>query len=526
VKIQATPQHSGEKFPRERLLIQSARIGLYLVVLLLAVISQIFQDGFLYWDLLKAFYFFVLMGLLVHSMPLFFLEKFFSHKRLLAASFVADVVFISALAMKTDLNQSLFLFMYLLTIILSGLVFKSQGALLIALLSSAGFSLVHLLGPEMKSMNFLFLLILNNLAFITVAWLSGFLSEQLNVLGERLRAESLTLRTVQKLNQAIVETIPSGLMTTTLDGEILTANLGTAELLKLGDLVGKNIKSIDPSMGEIQPGAVREVPLKVGGNEILAKVSCLLQTSDEIAEQTKLWVFEDLTQIRHLEFAVRQSEKMAAIGQLASGIAHEIRNPLAGISGSIELLSQQALTEDDKKLTKIILREIDRLNNLITEFLDFAKPEKIPHDPVDLNSLLRETVQLAQMQAPSTLELKTEYGEITGFTGSRDKLKQAFLNIIINAYQAMVGAGAPRLEIKTSQNKNGITVRLKDSGSGMPEEVKKRIFEPFMTTKPKGTGLGLAITHKILQSHRAQVFVETSVGVGTEFVIVFSTPSV
>jgi two-component system sensor histidine kinase PilS (NtrC family) len=493
------------------------------VVLILAVFSQLFQEGFLNWDLLKTFYLFVILGLAVHAIPLFFLEKYFVKTKLLALSFVVDAGLISALALKTELHQSLFLFMYLLTIILSGLVFRARGALIIALLSSVGFSVVSLLGPDMKSMNFLFLLILNNLAFLTVAWLSGFLSEQLNVLGEKLQAQGLSLRTVQKLNQIIIETIPSGLMTTTMSGEILTANIGVQHLLKNDQLVGQNISSLEKTISEIKPNEVRELSLESVKDESLVKVSCLLQNSDSLAEPTKLLVFEDLTQLRRLEFAVRQSEKMAAIGQLASGIAHEIRNPLAGISGSIELLGEQKLTEEDRKLTKIILREIDRLNNLITEFLDFAKPEKIPQDPVDLNALLKETLQLATAQAPAQTEINTQWGELKNFRGSRDKLKQSFLNIVINAYQAMSGKPNPKLAVSTKQEGEKITVRIKDSGGGMPEEVKKRIFEPFMTTKPKGTGLGLAITHKILESHRAQIFVESVVGQGTEFVIVFPT---
>lgn len=514
---------STERFPREQLLIQSARVGLYIVVLVLAVFSQLYQEGFLNWDLLRTFYLFVILGLLIHSIPLFLLEKFFLNRKWLALTFVADVALISVLAMKTELHQSLFMFMYLLTIILSGLVFRAKGALLIALLSSVGFSLVSLLGPEMKSMNFLFLLILNNLAFLTVAWLSGVLSEQLNVLGEKLQAQSLSLRTVQKLNQIIIETIPSGLLTTTMAGEILTANVGAHQLFHRDDLVGMQLSSFEKRISEIQPNEVRELSLESINDESLVKVSCLLQKSEELAEPTRLLVFEDLTQIRRLEFAVRQSEKMAAIGQLASGIAHEIRNPLAGISGSIELLGEQKLTDEDRKLTRIILREIDRLNNLISEFLDFAKPEKIPHDPVDLNAVLKETLQLAGTQAPAETVISQNWGELHGFTGSRDKLKQSFLNIIINAYQAMAGKPGPSLSVSTQQTGSKITVRIKDSGGGMPEEIRKRIFEPFMTTKPKGTGLGLAITHKILESHGAQIFVESSVGVGTEFVIVFPT---
>jgi two-component system sensor histidine kinase PilS (NtrC family) len=514
-----TQLQARENFPREQILIQSSRIGIYLVVLLLALLSQFFTENFINWSLLKDFYIFVAIGLLVHSLPLFFLTKYFSNRRWVLASFLGDVFLISMLAIRTQLHQSLFLFLYLLCILLSGLIFRSRGALLIALASSLGYSAVTLFGTEMKSLAFLFLIILNNLAFFVVAWLAGYLADQLDLLGSKLEAETLSLRSFRKLNELILETIPSGLITSNLAGEILTANLGAEVLLGSQELPGKIIEGLLPET--LISGETKELNVHVQEQDLLLRVSCFEQKSSDLSEPIKLWILENLTEMRKLEFALRQSEKMAAIGQLASGIAHEIRNPLAGISGSIELLSLQNTTEDDKKLTKIILREIDRLNNLITEFLDYSKPEKPPTSPIDLPGVLAETINLAKGHQPALLVVQQELAVNIKILGDRDKLKQAFLNIIINAYQAMSQSQNPVLTLSAQSKDSQVVLRIKDSGAGMPEAVKKRIFEPFMTTKPKGTGLGLAVTHKILQSHRAQIYVESTQGLGTEFIITF-----
>jgi two-component system sensor histidine kinase PilS (NtrC family) len=257
-----------------------------------------------------------------------------------------------------------------------------------------------------------------------------------------------------------------------------------------------------------------------------AELQALAELQDHpvlLDRQDHLVVLEDLTQMRQLEFAVRQSEKLAAVGQLAAGIAHEIRNPLAGISGSIELLSAQAQTEDDVKLKKIILKEIDRLNRLISEFLDFAKPEKIPTDLINVGAILKETLQAIahDPSAPVGLQVEMDIQDVPQVRGNVDKLKQAFYNILINSLQAMQSSKSAILKVRCRQLNNVVDVSFVDSGIGMSEATLKRMFEPFMTTKSKGTGLGLAITHKILEMHQALVFVESRVNQGTEIHIHF-----
>ena len=236
-----------------------------------------------------------------------------------------------------------------------------------------------------------------------------------------------------------------------------------------------------------------------------------------------LMMLKDVTDIKNLQDEIKQKEKLAAIGQLAAGIAHEIRNPLAGISGSIQLLSSETQNQDDLKLMKIIHKEIDRLNNLITEFLDYSKPEKRPDQKIDLALVVNEVVQNIKLsnQTPQNLSLilQINSGLILGFA---DKLKQAFLNIMMNAIQAMSTVAQPILKINLEAYEEYVQLTIEDNGCGMSLETQKRIFEPFYTTKNKGTGLGLAITHKVLDSHQVKMKIESELGQGTKFILIFN----
>lgn len=235
-------------------------------------------------------------------------------------------------------------------------------------------------------------------------------------------------------------------------------------------------------------------------------------------------LFQDLTEVKRLEYAMRQQEKLAAVGQLAAGIAHEIRNPLASISGSIQLLNTSSeQSEDNKKLMNIVIREIDRLNNLISEFLEYVRPSQALEDEIQLDSLLNEVVELASMNPQLNTQVKviSDYKINSKIMGQRNKLKQAFLNIIINAYQAMENQDQAVLHIETGELPTHVWVKIRDTGVGIPKETVPHIFEPFHTTKAKGTGLGLAITHKVFENHNAQVEVESEPNMGTQFKMIF-----
>lgn len=513
---------SGSDFqmPLEKLLVQTIRAGMYVLVVVLALVHHLYQDEFFSWEIYRNFYAISAMGLILPVISLPFLKGFFERRPLVATSFALDVILITALLLTSRLNQSIFLFLYMMTIILCGLVFQLRGALLMALACSLASSVVLLFGEELKSMGFFFLLLLNNIAFFSVAWISGFLAEQLEVQG-------LNISDLRRLNQTIVDTIPSGLLTVLNTGHVIQANPGAVAIL--GEALDGVTETQRPVQELFPAGTFNEWPLQSRREVRISRpqetqILSLKMLPQSLGDKTTyLLVIEDETQVRKLEFAIRQSEKLAAVGQLATGIAHEIRNPLAGISGSIELLSQQQQTDDDKKLTRIILKEIDRLNHLISEFLDFAKPEKPPVEVVDLSQLLDEILYHVKMNPHlrKGIEFVRQSEGKTYVRAHRDKLKQAFLNMMINSCQAMDKVEKPRLEVISRENGDSVCIEVRDNGSGMTEEVMRRMFEPFMTTKPRGTGLGLAITHKIFETHQARIFVESKVNEGTRISVEF-----
>lgn len=510
---------------KQGLMIEILRVSLYVLVLFINAASSLFQIGFSNWQVLGSVYGLLILGLFCHILWFANWDKVTKNPTLLFTSFVVDSLILSSLIYVSGINQSVFVVLHLVNILLAGMATRSIGALALALFTSIFFSLAAMFSPEMKALNFFFLIALNNIAFFAVAGLSGYLSELLQDVGTELTKTGQNLKSAKEFNDVLIENIPSGMVSFTNEGEVIRSNKSASDILGIDNLENKNWFSIFPETkrneglfkGDIKYHQGEGMSVKVLGMT-LSKVF-----SPELGAPLSIALFDDLTKIRELEYSSRQNEKLAVVGGLAAGIAHEIRNPLAGISGSIELLSQTVNNDDDKRLMKIVLREIDRLNNLITEFLEYARPEVPPTDPVDLSSLLNEVMDSMTVNAQVRSDIKQIKDYSTGLIilGRRDKLKQAFLNIILNAYQAMGDSVNPQIEVKIVETGKEVRVRIKDSGSGMSENTRKKMFEPFHTTKAKGTGLGLAVTHKILEGHGAQVFVESELGQGTEFILTF-----
>jgi two-component system sensor histidine kinase PilS (NtrC family) len=506
----------------QKVIIELSRVTFFILILLISLVSFLFEKRFINWSVLGPMYAGVGLSLAFHLFYIAKLDRFYERPKWLFFSFLADSVFISALIYSSGQNQSLFLFLHLANIILSGILFQSRGAFLVALFTSLTFTSVSLLTPELKGLNYVFLLFLNNISFYIVAALSGFLSDQLQAVGERLEATGIQLRSLSELNEAIVNSSPLGIMIFDSSGRIIHRNPEMVKLFGFQPNAFKILGNIQSKLGAngLRVEADFADPIK----ELRRRLQVFVRPLKNMSDDAYLALVEDQTEVKELEARLQQNEKLAAIGGLAAGIAHEIRNPLAGISGSIQLLSQVAQGSDDKKLMDIILREIDRLNNLISEFLDYSRPEKAPTDYINLSQVLEEVLQVAKnnKSIPAGIEHQISIAPELKVKGYPDKLKQAFLNIVINAYQAMMDSPSPMLKVEAKVTGGKVIVRIADYGSGMPEEIRKRIFEPFFTTKSKGTGLGLAMTHKIFQVHEAEVVVESEKGQGTTFEIRFS----
>ena len=518
------------------LLVHGLRSGLLVTVFLLAQIFQLLQVGFLSPSIWLPVYTVLTVLFLLNSAYFLFAEWCEHRAWVHGVLFGLDALAITLLVHYTGASQSLFFFLYMVDIILAGLVFQRRGAFTQALWTSLLFALLMLMSVQSGRENIYFLASLNNLAFFSVAYLSGNLSEHINFMGTELKRTSRSLEILKDLNKLIVENIGSGLLTVDSRGTILTCNSAAQNILDGLSLVGRDINSLFPSLrlgGNV-------ISLKSKGEETRHEDVTYLNRSREKLQievvisplkdehsraQGYVLLFQDRTEVRRLESAMRQKEKLAAVGQLAAGIAHEIRNPLASLSGSVQLMLSQPekYGAEDIKLMRIITREIDRLNDLITEFLDYVRPDTPPDQIVDINKVLREVMEVAKpnAQMAQVLDQRVELKAQSKIHGHADKLKQAFLNILINAYQAMDKVEQPYLKVETFDTQDRVVVVVKDGGMGMDEITLNRLFEPFYTTKPKGTGLGLAVTHKIFETHEAMVHVTSQSGSGTTFTIDF-----
>jgi len=224
-------------------------------------------------------------------------------------------------------------------------------------------------------------------------------------------------------------------------------------------------------------------------------------------------------QILEIEDQLRRADRLSALGELAAGMAHEVRNPLASIRGTAEIL-QDGVAADDPRLefARILVQETDRLNRVVQDFLSFARSAPEDSNRLDLNQLLDEILKLVLFQAEkSAVKVNFNPGPIPVVIGVGEKLKQVFLNLALNAIQAMPRGGM--LEVSTETDQGRALVRFRDNGCGIPGTELEQIFDPFFTTRRNGTGLGLAITCRIVRSHGGDIEVDSQVGRGTEFMI-------
>ncbi|MBN8542260.1 MAG: PAS domain-containing protein [Deltaproteobacteria bacterium] len=531
----------GFDFSRSRTpmtIIAAVRLGFHLSILLIILGFQALQPEFVNTEVLFPVYLLMGVAFSIHSVYLLFFDRALNSWPVTAFLFFFESAFITGLIHFTGVNQSIFLFLYLVNIILCGFVFQRRGANILALWTSFLFSFLMIVGPELKGQALFFAVGLNNVAFFAVAGLAGYLSEQLDFMGRSLEAQGKDLRALRNLQAIIVDNMATGMITVDETGVCLQANRAAFEILDPvpREIIGRNLDVVVPG----SMAGIRATLEKIEGGDRTARLDWIHQNPMQGRQTLELVVsrlpmeselkgyivtFHDLTRVRRLEFAMRQSEKMAAVGQLAAGIAHEIRNPLASMSGSLQLLESGFTSEsaEEKKLMRIALREIDRLNNLITEFLDFVRPEVLKEDPVDINLVLRDVLEMTKLNQSLRQETQqlVELKSTKTIPGHRDKLKQAVLNIVMNAYQAMSDAENPVIEIKSVDREDSVIVTIRDHGCGIDEVGLRRIFEPFHTTKPRGTGLGLAITHKIIENHQGRIYVESTKGVGTEFTLEF-----
>ncbi|MEO5657630.1 MAG: ATP-binding protein [Nitrospiria bacterium] len=387
--------------------------------------------------------------------------------------------------------------------------------------------------------------VLNVLAFVAVFLLSNHLVAAVTTATRRLAERESGYRALSAFHENIVQSMSSGLFTADLSGRVTSFNRAGYAILGLssGEVLGRQCWDLfgwadgplphdAMSRRKIPHRFEREAARRSGERLLLGMtLSWLKGVDDEPAGM--IGIFQDLTEIKALEEKVRQRERLASVGELAAGLAHEIRNPLAAISGAIEVLQQDLQPEGEHQaLMAIALRETERLNGLIGQFLLYARPASPHKHCCDLVLLVRETVALlkAHHDYRATVAIREEFPlDPIWVNADANHLRQVVWNLLLNALQAMPEGGRLDLGLHASGGPDfgGIVeMVVGDTGQGIRAEDLQRMFLPFFTTKTGGSGLGLAIVHRIIEEHGGHVDVRSEWGQGTRVTVTLPAGSV
>jgi two-component system, NtrC family, sensor histidine kinase PilS len=441
----------------------------------------------------------------------------------LRAAAAAHLVFGSALATGltalTGGAESVFLFMFLLAIVDGAILLHRWGAALALALALGGYGAALWWAGALRSVPAATLWV-HAAAFGATALLSGWLTEQLRATGERLAASESDLADATVLHEEIVQSVTSGLLTIDGAGRITFLNRAGEALTGLGAgaVRGQPVARLFPGFVDEARRGETEWAAPDGRRRILGFTGFPLAGARGGARGQAV-IFQDLTELRAMEETVRRSERLADLGRVAAGLAHELRNPLASMSGCVELLqATPGLRPEEARLLGIVLKEAARLDQLVTRFLAYSRPAAPQLSPTDLAQLAGEVADaLARDPAAARVRIERELAPAP-IDCDADQLRQVLWNLLLNAVQAL-GAGGGTVRLTTSAEGAGARLTVADDGPGIAPEDLERLFSPFFSRKPGGTGLGLATVDRIVGAHGGEVRVEPVAPHGARFVV-------
>ncbi len=469
----------------------------------------------------------------------FVLKRIKHYRKFINAQLSWDLLFVVLVLFFTGGVESLYSFLFILVIIAASVFCPRPQLLVVASASSILYgSLLDLqyygylpvlssqvINKDIHHYDVFYAVFLHVGAFFLTALLSSALAERLRRSEEAREKREIDYEDLEHLNQFILTNINSGLMVINSAGRIRSFNSAASKITgySLEEVYNRPVEAILPEFGPFgsddSSDVVRgETDYKKHENEVLSLGFSASRVADKDGAPLGLLIaFQDLTEYKALEEQLNRADRLAAVGRLASGLAHEIRNPLASISGSVQLLLEdEKVSNEDRHLMNIVVKEADRLSLLLSDFLNFARPSVLQLEKIDMSALVDELIVLVNASGQFqgvTIEKKCQ-GPAQMIVDPQ-KMNQVLWDLMINAGDAAKPDGRIRIEINGAQGE----IVIEDSGAGITDEDQDKLFEPFYTTKDKGTGLGLANVYANIEAHQGRIYVEPGDLGGARFII-------
>ena len=452
---------------------------------------------------------------------------------------VWDLLFVTALILLTGGVESVFSFAYLLVIVSASFLLSRRLTVLSAacavimfggILDLQFFNYLHSfnLFRSASDGTFFYTLFVHGVAFFLTSILSGTLAERWRQSEEQLQRKTVDYAELEKMNRTILSHISSGLMLINSGGRIRSFNRAASSItdLSLPDVYDLEAAEMFPGLSIGSSAVIKPAKrsegyfVKKNGQRLILGYATTSARGSQGEDLGILVTFQDLTQLKKVEEDLKRTDRLAAVGRLAAGMAHEIRNPLASISGSVQLLMEAETAQpEDLRLMGIVVKEAERLNGLLTDFLVFAKPKQPVKKSVNVASIFDQLVEMLIADPRfEGIEISKRYPAELNLVLDQGLILQVLWDLAINATEAMQGKG--QLVFSVEQNRSPAII-VEDNGPGIDDEIKGRIFEPFFSTKEQGTGLGLASVYSVVEAHGGMVTVERGTSGGARFSLLF-----
>jgi len=536
-----------EKNSRRILFLIISRIIIMTIFLAMTIFIDIKRQLFaISYATINYFYFIVAVIYLFSAIYIILYKFRVNFKSNIYLQITVDIIAVTSLIFmfgNTQIDYSLF---YTLIIIYSAIFLGRKSGMFVASFSSIFYGLFlnlefYKLIPSVPIIKFdyeinagdaLTNLMVRITSFYVLAFLVSFIVEQEKKSASLLEKKESEFNQLDLLFRSIVESVYTGVMTVDLNNIIKTFNNAAEEItgfsrekvqgLNVGDVLPEFIPLLNKETIDEQIKTRIEIVTKgKKGDRINLGLSVSPLKGKSENQIGNILIFQDITQIKQMEKALEKSRNMALIGEMAAGWAHEVRNPLAAITGSIELLKQGVELEGtNKRLMEIVLRSKDQLEHFVRDFLLLARSVPVSREHVDLNKIIEESLENIKLnkEFSGKVKIKKIFSKNAGAFANKEQIRQIINNLLLNAVQAMEEGGVLSVETKLTELNDGkkyAQIKISDTGCGIKEDDLNRIFEPFFTNKEKGTGLGLAIVNHIVEGYNGKIEIESAADKGT-----------